>query len=176
MQYEINEKAKFINNQFFLFYYAVNILKKKNDEEMKISLTRVFLAIVLLVSFINSNAINDDSVNVYKIIDVKKSNKKVNSSNKAYIILIQDLRNKDFFTVVSIKKKCDYGKKIKVGKSYVFELNKCFENDLIINIGLNLSVEIQGVSVQIPMNNFTSNIYTTSSLKGLYFCEEQISN
>lgn len=106
---------------------------------------------------------------VYKVIEINKSRKSVNNTNKAYIILVQDTVSKQYYTIVSLKSNNKTSIKIREGASYCFSLKKYFEHDYVIQLGLRLSVYIEGVLINIPMGYYSTNIYTTENLKGIYY-------
>lgn len=111
----------------------------------------------------------EDTPQVYKVIEINRSNKRVNGTNKAYIILVQDTVSKYFYTVVSLKSNDKTTLKIRKGEFYNFSLKKYYEYDSFIELGLKLSVYIDGILIDIPMSRYTANIYTTTNLKGIYY-------
>lgn len=111
----------------------------------------------------------ENTPQVYKIIEINRSNKRVNGTNKAYIILVQDTVSKDFYTVVSLKSNDKTTLKIKKGEFFNFSINRYYKNDYFIKLGLKLSIYIDETLINIPMSEYTTNIYTTTNLKGLYY-------
>lgn len=115
----------------------------------------------------DSTLISKDTMQVYKVIEIKKSTKRINGTNKADLIIVQDTLSKCYYTVVSLRTKCNTSIKIKKGKFYSFHLKKYFEFDSI-ELGTKLSIHIDGFVIHIPMSRYTPNIYTTTNLKGIY--------
>ena len=85
-----------------------------------------FLTYIPIICYSNSNGINEESIKVYKVIEIKKAKKRINSTNKAYIILIQDTISKQILTLVSLKVKYKSSIKLKAGNYYTFILKKYF--------------------------------------------------
>ena len=110
-----------------------------------------------------------DSLRVCKIIEIQKAKKRINNTNKAYIILIQDTLSKRCLTIVSLKSDSISVIKIKKGNTYTFYLEKYFNIDYIIAIGVKQSIRLNGILINIPFGPYTSNIYTTKNLKGLFY-------
>lgn len=152
---------------------------KQQQSSMKtkfaISIVVIFFLLGLPVLSLSQNY---DSLNYnkcdlkeYKIIKINKSKKKINGTNKAYIILVQDSEDKQFFTIVSLKAKCKTCLRLKRGRTYNLLLEKYYKYDSFIKIGLKSSVFIDNVWIHIPMNNYTGNIYISSSIKGPYLID-----
>jgi hypothetical protein len=116
-----------------------------------------------------SDQVIEDTSRAYKVIEINKSKKYIHSTNNAYIILVQDTLSKQYCTIVSLKTKCKNAVKIRKGEIYNFSLKKYYEYDSFIELGLKLSIYIDGVLINIPMSRYTSNIYTTTNLKGIYY-------
>ncbi len=127
------------------------------------------LSCFLLFQHSDSAQMIEDTSQVYKVIKINKSKKNIHSTNKAYIILAQDTLSKHYFTIVSLKTKRENAEKIREGEIYNFSLKKYYEYDSFIELGLKLSIYIDGVLINIPMCRYTSNIYTTTNLKGIYY-------
>jgi hypothetical protein len=123
----------------------------------------------LLVQDSVAHPVFEDSSRVYKVIDIDKTKKKVHGTNKAYIILIQDTASKQYYTIITVKTSPKTSEKIKKGEAYHFSLTRYFEHDYIIHLGVKLNVVIDGLVINIPMNNYTGNIYTTANLTGIYY-------
>jgi len=111
----------------------------------------------------------EDTSRTYRVIEINKSKKNIHSTNNAYIILVQDTLSKQYCTIVSLKTKCKNAVKIRKGEIYNFSLKKYYENDFVINLGVKLSIYIDGVLINIPMSCYMSNIYTTKNLTGIYY-------
>jgi len=82
---------------------------------------------------------------------------------------VQGTLSKQYCTIVSLKTKGKNAVKIRKGEIYNFSLKKYYENDFVIYLGVKLSIYIDGVLINIPMNRYTFNIYTTTNLKGIYY-------
>jgi hypothetical protein len=121
-----------------------------------------------LFQYSDSGQMIEDTSRVYKVIEINKSKKNIHSTNKAYIILVQDTLSKQYCTIVSLKTKCKNAEKIRKGEIYNFSLKKYYKYDSFIELGLKLSIYIDGVLINIPMSRYTSNLYTTTNLKGIY--------
>lgn len=106
---------------------------------------------------------------VYRILEIDKTRKCINNTSKAYIILAQDTITKKKYSIVSIKRKCKKATKITIGECYQLSLKNYYDTDQVIQLGLKLSVYIEGVLINIPVNFQTSNIYTSEQLIGIYY-------
>lgn len=128
------------------------------------------------------NKLTDSALYSCKVIETDVVKKKISKNNKAFIklskeknirkaniVIVQDTLTKDFFTIISLDNKKQEGEKLKKGKVYRFYLKKYYKNDFIIRIGYFFVVEIEGVTVYVPMGFYTGNIYLTSNLEGIYF-------
>ncbi len=122
-----------------------------------------------LFQYSDSGQMIEDTSRVYTVIEINKSKKNIHSTNKAYIILVQDTLSKQYCTIVSLKTKCKNAEKIRIGGIYNFSLKKYYKYDSFIELGLKLSIYIDGVLINIPMSRYTSNLYTTTNLKGIYY-------
>lgn len=116
-------------------------------------------------SFSNSK----DSVYICKIVKITKAKKRINDTNKAYIVLAQDTLSKLYFTIVTLKSKNKCNARIKEGDVKSLNLKKYFENNYVIQYGLKLSVVINGTLVNIPFDWYTYNIFTTRNFSGLCY-------
>jgi len=90
-------------------------------------------------------------------------------SKNAYLILLKNIDNGNNYLIVTIKGNMEKGKRINVGNIYKLKLEKYFKNDLFINLGIPIEVEINKTKVLIHHNRWTGNIYITQNIKGLYY-------
>lgn len=138
-------------------------------------ISTIQILIFSFLPFLQQSATIEDTSIVLKIVKVHTSTIRVNKTNKAYIIEAADLTGESLYTIISLKNSSFKSPvKIKVGNSYNFNLRKYYKIDSVISLGLKLSVVIDGVYLEIPMSQYTSNIYTTNNLIGKYYiCREQ---
>jgi len=110
----------------------------------------------------------NDTICIYKVIKIDKTRKAKNGTNKAYIILVQDIKTDSIRTIVSLRSNNKTGKRIKKGEYYSLKLDSYYEIDYFITTGMKLSIHIENVTIHVPMDKNTYNIFTTNDLNGLY--------
>lgn len=111
----------------------------------------------------------EETTKYCKVIEITKTSEKVHGSSNAFIIIVQDTISMQYYTIVSLKTIDRAPCKIKKGNFYRFSLKKYYQHDFIISLGLKLSICIDGEIVHIPMSYYTTNIYTSSNLRGIYY-------
>ena len=143
-------------------------------KRINILLTCLLLCITILSQESNSNDSskfdnnrNDTIACKLKIIDITKV-------KKAYIIDALDIKSRNFYKIVSFKGKQKFCNKIRVDKEYelviwpYFKLENVLPNQIIKNV-----IEVNGVTITVPSDDCTSNIYLTSDLIGLCYSKSQ---
>ena len=108
------------------------------------------LPLTSMFQYSDSIRMLEGSPQVYKVIEINKSNKHINGTNKAYIILLEDTSSKICYTILRLKTNCKSSLKIRKEEFYSFSLKKYYEYDSVIELGLKLSTHIDGVVVNIP--------------------------
>jgi hypothetical protein len=101
----------------------------------------------------------------YKVLKIK-------SLKNAYLITVEDIQHKFYFSVISLKSHNQEGERIKRAKQYMFQLDFCDPpNPNVIYVGtLRQSYfDINGVTVYIPYKTNRWEMATTINLNGLYY-------
>jgi len=99
---------------------------------------------------------------VFKIMKIKHV-------ENGYILNLCDEKNNYWYSVVSLKEKIKKCPKIKVGKSYNLVLKPYYEETYFPYLGMLFDIELNGKKIIVPSETWTSNVYTSQNLKGLYY-------
>lgn len=116
----------------------------------------------------------DTTPRYYRVIYIKEANKIQHNTDSAYIITLYSLFEKEFFTVVSLKKDIDNSnckRVIEEEKVYIFSLKKLNLLDRAPQIGVRAKVIVEGKEIRVPIRAYDYNTYTTSNLKGICYLE-----
>ena len=162
---------------------AIEGSKIKNKIKLSIMRTISFLMVLLVALHAESKLlaeINTESSNVKDEYSQNNCNSisgifkvtKIIKYKSAYFILVDDTINNYIYAIISLKSKKKSGIKIKVGKSYYFELNYYYKRDSnVIYIG-SLEEEyflVENKLVHIRNKTPDREIVTTPCLNGLYY-------
>lgn len=97
---------------------------------------------------------------------------KITNVDKAYIIDASDIKNNYLYKIVSIKEKTRKCNKIKIGKEFKFVLFPYYNiGEEIPNENIKMVVEINGVTLTVQSDSWSSNVYTTPNLIGLFYVD-----
>jgi hypothetical protein len=95
---------------------------------------------------------------------------KITKIEKAYVIDAYDTKENYLYKIVSLKNKIKKCPRIKVGKELEFILLPYFNlQNEIPNENIKMVIEINGVRLLIQSDSWSSNVYTTPNLIGLFY-------
>ena len=105
-----------------------------------------------------------------KVIDIKKTTKRVNGTRDAYLICVEDTIREEYITFVSLKDKNDkVGEKIRKGQVYLFNVDFYYKNDRYLNFGFKKDIKIGDKVILVPEDRYSLYPATTPNLKGLRY-------
>jgi hypothetical protein len=139
------------------------------------SMIIISMFLISVISCYSANNVKpqqNDTICIYKVIKIDKTRKAKNGTNKAYIILVQDIKTDSIKVVVSLRSNNKTMERIKRGEYYALKLDSYYEIDYFITTGIKFSVHIEDITIHIPANDNTYNIFTTNDLNGLYYIPE----
>lgn len=113
-----------------------------------------------------------------KVIDIKKTTKRVNGTRDAYLICVEDTIREEYITFVSLKdNKNKEGEIIRKGQVYLFTVDFYYKGDRYMYFGIKQEIKIGDKVILVPEDRYSLWPATTPNLKGLrYIPPEQSKN
>ena len=105
-----------------------------------------------------------------KVIDIKKTTKRVNGTRDAYLICVEDTIGKEYITFVSLKdNKNKEGEIIRKGQVYLFTVDFYYKGDRYMYFGIKQEIKIGDKVILVPEDRYSLWPATTPNLKGLRY-------
>lgn len=130
------------------------------------------LVMVLICSFFRAyssfqpNIESDSCLCKMEILEIHKK-------KNAYIIYSRIEKDSCLIAIVTFKKRCGNGVKIKIGKKYAISIFPYFKDDILPNHSILFVVIKDGKKVNVPSTGWMSNVYTTPDLAGLRIIDKE---
>lgn len=97
----------------------------------------------------------------------------IHKKKSAYIIYSRIEKDSSLIAIVSFKKRCRNGEKIKIGEKYTIRIFPYYKDDILPNHSILFIVIKDGKKVSVPSTGWMSNVYTSPDLIGLRIIERQ---
>lgn len=126
----------------------------------------LFLVMVLMCSFFSAYPSLQPNIDV-DTCSCKMEILEIHKRKSAYIIYSRIEKDSSLIAIVSFKKRCRNGEKIKIGEKYTIRIFPYYKDDILPNHSILFIVIKDGKKVSIPSTGWMSNVYTSPDLVGL---------